>query len=257
MKVCQINKNNIFCLVIILTWFLALTTIVDAKYIPRRQKPPKDASISSGIRNECDANIILLAPQLYVGQTTSSRPTFVWYLVNSKNSLDNYEVAFSLFEILPDKTKKILGQLEEFQTQKGIIKKSLAQNIPDLQFGKTYLWQVAVKCNNNFDYNIATAEIEIVKISSSLQRDLANAKTGDRQSQLYAEAGFWYDALRLSLQSGRIENFALIDDLIQAEQNMFLEKTDRYNRVKIQEYLQKKIESLKKINNELDNVQTL
>ncbi|PSB01862.1 DUF928 domain-containing protein [Merismopedia glauca] len=185
------------CIVLLSLVFLSLNAgIAEAKYKPKGQKPPKDSSISTGTRSGCDTQITLLAPQVYVGQTSSTRPKLVWNL-SSNSSTDEdktYDLILTIFEILPDKRKIMRVKPIEFQARAGIVQQSLTGEQVDLEVGKTYLWQVASPCSGG-NYNVHEAEIEVTAMPSELKKRLLAVKDPVTKANLYAEEGYWYEAL--------------------------------------------------------------
>jgi hypothetical protein len=191
------------CIVVLSLVALSLSAgIAEAKYKPKGQKPPQGSSISTGTRSGCDTKITLLAPQVYVGQTASTRPKLVWDL-SSNVSTDRdrtYDLILTVFEILPDKRKIMRGKPIEFQARAGIVQQSLIEGQVDLEVGKSYLWQVATPCRGG-NYNVHEAEIEVMAIPSDLKKRLLAVKDPVTRANLYAEEGYWYEALAETMPS--------------------------------------------------------
>ncbi|WP_235623034.1 DUF928 domain-containing protein [Tolypothrix sp. PCC 7601] len=74
---------------------------------------------------------------------------FVWYISTSQN------VQFRLFEFDSAKSVKQIGKVQEIPTIVGINQLKLPLNYPELIVGKSYLWQIAITCNNNTIINHA------------------------------------------------------------------------------------------------------
>ncbi|MGB3651388.1 MAG: DUF928 domain-containing protein, partial [Rivularia sp. (in: cyanobacteria)] len=108
----------------------------------RRREPPGDYSRAGGSRG-CPGEAIpltVLAPNTFVGKTTSVRPTFSWFVSKAQPT------EFRLFELAGKSTPKIIGNPIKLQSKSGINKLSLPQKQVALTVGKKYLWQVSIDC---------------------------------------------------------------------------------------------------------------
>ncbi len=191
------------------------------RFVPPVTKNPR-TSQGAGSRGGCEQSSIpaedlvtLLIPSKdYIGQTTSSHPTFFWYLSQPVSlpmqfTLRESGVSQPLYQKQIDSPKPGIIQLEIPKDRKGLVA------------GKSYGWSVTLVCNakrpsvNPFFYSW----IERVPTTPALEQKLAltnsNSNTatqmllsekssGDRNSLLkamrerasiYAQAGLWYDAL--------------------------------------------------------------
>lgn len=188
-------KLYLFFASLIAMLLFAFIPIALAGYVPpREQKSPSDYSKLGGSRNEkCstanDIPLTIIAPQAYVGQTVSTAPTFVWFVGN------NSETEFRIFEFISDKKVEQIGQtIKQQADSSGVIKLSLAQENIKLTVGKKYLWQLKTTCTNDTS-EIQKAEFEVVEMSSDLAKALSTKIDSYEKANLYAEEGFWYDAL--------------------------------------------------------------
>lgn len=187
----------------VLSLSLAATLPALAQYDPgSNQVPPSGNTTSSGSRGGCE-NIeglppTVLAPLKHVGQTISVHPTFAWFVPDTKP----FPMEFSLFELAKDGSFKKLVQKLEFVSSPGIMKLSLKENPPGLVVGQRYFWQVKISCNPNHPSSdlVASAEIQVVELPPTLKTALSATKNRQEMSNLYAEAGIWYDALREALE---------------------------------------------------------
>jgi hypothetical protein len=201
MLIQQVNyKLYLFFAISIAMLLFAFIPIALAGYVPsRNQKPPSDYSKLGGSRDEkCLTDngipLTILAPQAYVGQTVSTAPTFIWFVDNKS------EIEFWIFEFISDKKVKQIGQTIKKQAgSSGVIKLSLAQENIKLTVGKKYLWQLKTTCTNDTS-EIQKAEFEVVEMSSDLVKVLSTKSDSYEKANLYAEAGFWYDALDEALK---------------------------------------------------------
>lgn len=209
---------NIFTL----SLFMAVTPAAIADYSPgpnqKRATDKSSRSTSPRGGKECLEDrvaLTVLAPQTYIGQTTSSHPTFAWFVSNSN------EIEFKLFEFdSKEKLKQISTQIQKRQTSSGINKLSLPENQPGLVVGKKYIWQLTINCG--LENLTQRREFMIIQMPAELSSNLSTAKDNVEKAKLYAKAGYWYDALAEALkfpndQKSRKEVSILLQDLAQSE----------------------------------------
>ncbi|MDF5726753.1 MAG: DUF928 domain-containing protein [Rhizonema sp. PD38] len=178
-----------------LSLLLAVVPTAIAEYRPpRTQKTPTDYSKSGGVRGcpEDKIPLTILAPQKYVGETTSVHPTFAWFVSKS------YDVSFRLFEFDQNGEPKDLIKPVSIQKSSGISNYSLPENQPALIIGKKYLWQVSIRCPQG-DL-IQAAEFTVKQTLSTLSNQFLTRKDGLQKLDLYAEASLWYNALEEALK---------------------------------------------------------
>ena len=208
----------------VLSLSLTVTTTAVAKYNPPPdQRPPGGYTTSSGSRGVCGVSggtpLTVLAPQRHVGQTTSTHPTFAWFVPDSKP----LPMEFILYKYSPGSAPKLVHKIE-LRSSPGIMNLTLPEDKPDLTVGQRYLWQVAILCNSNHPSSdlVARAEIEVVQVPPALKRALAT-KNRLEMADLYAEAGLWYDALREALEPAKDARLgevasSLLEDLAELEE---------------------------------------
>ncbi|HLP91403.1 MAG TPA: DUF928 domain-containing protein [Nostocaceae cyanobacterium] len=212
-------KNYKFCQLVtigITSLILASTTVARAEYKPPRgQRPPTTRTTTTGGRGGCETNgeisLQLLAPQNHVGQTTSTHPTFAWFVPDSKP----LPMEFRLYKYNLNREPQIQQQVQ-MQSQYGIMTLTLPKNKPGLEVGKRYLWQVIILCNPNQPANdlFAMAEIEVVKMPKRVFL-VRNSRTN---INILAAAGLWYDALGEALRLGQKDViYSLLNDLAALE----------------------------------------
>jgi hypothetical protein len=125
-----------------------------------------------------------------------------------------YELKFKLYKLTAQKPRQLVYETQ-LQTQPGIMQLTLPQDQFGLTIGERYEWQVIMICDPNSPSQsaVASAEMEAVALPAALKPQLAVDRNS---SQVYAEAGFWYDALAAALQSDsttRPATIALLEDL--------------------------------------------
>lgn len=177
--------------------FLGFTAPAVAKNTIR-YKPPtlpgpvRTAGTGSRTMN-CDmdktATLLPLVPDGHIGQTVADRPPLLWYVSGAKS------VEVSLVE--PGVAKPIFEQTVKIQ-KPGIVQVNFPASAPALKPDKEYRWSVSVVCNpkrRTQDIAYTQAFIKRLPLSAQLKQQLASAKSDRERSQIYAEAGLWYDAL--------------------------------------------------------------
>lgn len=166
-----------------------------AKKAKKRRKPPGDYSRSGGSRG-CPGEVVpltVLAPNTFVGETISVRPTFAWYISKS------LATEFRLFELRQGKAPKRVGSPIKFTSTSGINKFSLPQNQPSLTVGKSYIWQVSMNCPDG--PFIQRAEFSVVNKPFGLDGKLFRANSNSRKAYIYAEQDLWYEAIGEALKN--------------------------------------------------------
>lgn len=205
----------------ILTGSLAIATGALAEYKPpANQNPPSSRTTSTvarsgGCQGQGGTTLTALAPNSHVGQTSSPRPTFAWFVPDSQS----YPLEFRLYQYEPsgDRTKI---QAINLQSQPGIMTLSLPEAQLELTVGQRYRWQVVLLCNPNrpSEALVAEADIDVVEMPSALAGELAAKHNSLEKAALYAESGLWYDALGEALQpTARTTLQSLLVDLASIE----------------------------------------
>ncbi|OKH38053.1 hypothetical protein NIES2119_10845 [[Phormidium ambiguum] IAM M-71] len=222
----------------ILTLLLSVVSEAYAGYkAPSTQRAPGGRTSSSGTRGGCLGSaklpLIALAPQQHIGQTTSTHPTFAWFVPDSSE----LKMLFSLYEYSANGNIKMVKQVN-LKTSPGIMKFSLPKDSPGLTIGKKYLWQIAIICNENYPSNdlVTRAELEVVQLQSNVKTLLDTVKDPFQKVDIYANAGLWYDALDEALktdnnlQSRKVVT-SLLEDLAQIEKSNDLREIATTSRI--------------------------
>jgi hypothetical protein len=168
---------------------------------PRGQNPAKT------VRNDCPevpAPVTALAPSdrepstnvtLVWGQTTAQRPTLWFYLPYSRQ--DGNLPTHLIIQTDLGKEKKWRFSLPP---QPGIVAISLPQEMP-LEAGKPYRWILEVECGRK-GVDDVYGWIQFTPPSTNLAQKLKLAGPV-QQAVLYAENGYWYDAINQLAQLQR------------------------------------------------------
>ncbi|MEP0873907.1 DUF928 domain-containing protein [Trichocoleus desertorum AS-A10] len=219
---------------LILTLSIGIAPMALAKYRPpKRPSAPKETMPRTSRGDSCDRSaagkLTPLVPFSHIGQTSSQRPTFVWFVPDRTP----YSLQFRLFT----RTGQPLYRTE-MQSQPGIMSVALPPNLLQLTIGQAYKWQVVLVCNPNVPSKnvVVAAELEVVKPAASLQTQLAAAPAPQQQSDLYAEAGLWYDAIKAALKvSQTAQNqtavLDLLDSLATSEAQPLKDWSDRLKQI--------------------------
>lgn len=188
---------------------------------PRNATRPVQVSTTTGTRTGCSARtgaLTAIAPQQHVGQTTSVYPTFVWFMPDEKP----YLMEFELYEVVaPRRTKLVMRQ--SLQSQFGLMQLTLPKDKGPLVAGKQYVWQAIAYCNKNRPSSalVAKAELVVQTPATGLAAGLTTTLDPLTRVERYAEAGFWYDAMREAMlvqgPKGKAVRESLLRDLISLE----------------------------------------
>ena len=181
---------------------IALSFLIVQPYIARAEyKPPMQQSTYSGPgtttgrRGGCASNagasLTALAPRQHVGQSVATHPTFIWYVPDQ----DPLPLEFQLYE--QSSTCDLLIHAIQLQSLPGLMQWSLPSDQPGLAVGQRYIWQVVMFCDLNRPSSalVARAELDVIAMPSSFAVTLASTQDPTQRADLYANAGFWYDAL--------------------------------------------------------------
>ena len=172
------------------------------QFTPRRPSAPRSPTTTTGVRGGCsqktDATVTLFAPKTFVGETSSTHPTFVWFVPDAQS----YSIEFRIYQYGADDKQQIVQQAT-FQSSAGIMQWTLPSDQPGLASGQRYRWQVICLCDPNYPSSalVDDAEFEVVPMPSNLTQTLAMASDPAAKASLYASAGLWYDAIAQTLIS--------------------------------------------------------
>jgi Domain of Unknown Function (DUF928) len=133
--------------------------------------------------------IISLIPKQKFGLTFSERPKFFWYI--SESTSQNAEF------LLLDRNDNLVYETRfPLPKKAGIFAFTLPDNAPTLKVSNQYHWYLSVNSNSDQIDDTVNLEgwVERIKPDINLQIKLSKLKP-QYQSEVYAEAGIWYDAL--------------------------------------------------------------
>ena len=170
-------------------------------YQPPAGDPPSGPVVSSGTRDSCGENyeipLTVLAPTQHVGQTATTTPTLAWFVPTT----DTYRIKLSLYTINENQTPELLQQIQYVESASGIVSFTLPEEEFQLNLGQRYLWEVNLACipDSPTYSQLFISELDIQEPSAALISALAVAQTPLERAEVYAGAGYWYDALREAL----------------------------------------------------------
>lgn len=148
----------------------------------------------------------------YFGLTVTEQPTLLFDVAGTAQ----YSGAPVYFEIL-ELNKQGAGSEVVYSTDFNLPTKPGVISVPTnvvLEEGKSYLWYMEMTCNPNTS-NAETAgiygSIERVTATEDLSRQLNIAKTPEDRSQVYGEAGIWFNALDTLAQARMEEDTPELD----------------------------------------------
>jgi hypothetical protein len=143
-----------------------------------------------------------LTPSKVWGLTANDRPTLWFYIPYSQASISRID--FTLKNRDSSAGKLIYQTSIKPHEQAGIINFSLPKTSSPLAIDKLYQWQVKLTMKPQPDpKKVTSSKAEEISVTGWIQRASLNKKLSDliarstpnQQAALYAENGFWYDAL--------------------------------------------------------------
>ncbi|MGG6266925.1 DUF928 domain-containing protein [Leptolyngbya sp. AN03gr2] len=139
---------------------------------------------------------IVLSSRTYLGLTTQARPTFWVYLPSTRAKI----LEFSLF----DRQRKGVYQTQiAIENKSGLVKITLPETAPALDFNQAYNWTVALVCNpkRRTEDWVVGGWIQRQAPTVQFQQKLNLAITDLDRAKLYAQSQFWYDAISVLINS--------------------------------------------------------
>lgn len=217
----MLTKTIIFSLSFTACLFSAFTSQVIAslgRYVPYKEDRghivEQRRSVGSGTRSECEIafpqnSITLLVPEqkvvhrtakskpkLYLNSTVDSRIPIKFALVNSQTTETVMETSI--------KPKLGINTIE-LPTQTKLEKENL------------YLWYVAIPCKGSSQYqDTLTSSVQYKPATFTVANQLEKAKNSAKVVNIYAENGYWYDALEASMMIKDPENPSSIKRLLES-----------------------------------------
>jgi Domain of Unknown Function (DUF928) len=127
------------------------------------------------------------------GITANEHPTLWFYIPYAQNSISRID--FILIDGDNPTNKTVYKNAIQLPTQPGIVNFSLPQTSAPLAIDKLHQWELKITMKRQLDKEISVKGwIQRADLNSDLSEQIKQS-TPDRQAALYAENGFWYDAL--------------------------------------------------------------
>lgn len=202
-------------------------------------KTTTSAASRGGCLNKNNTELTAIAPYSHIGQTTSTHPTFAWFIPDG----EYFPLEFHLLEDTGKAKPKTIYK-QNLASSPGIMYLTLPKNQPDLAVGKKYRWQVVMRCTRYLAV-VAMAEMEVIAPTPEFETELSKTSGTARRADVYAQTGLWYDALKISLEAAEFQRAELQNKLIQ---ELIALETDSNN-----PSVQKQAEKLTKIGDRLHN----
>jgi hypothetical protein len=162
------------------------------KFVPKNRGLPGRRE-GGGTRGAClnsKGNLTAVMPISNSGLTTSSHPTFSWYVPETQPTIAE-------FILLDRNDQEIYQTTFQITGKAGIMSLTLPKttSMHSLQVGQQYRWKFSIACDTIDASNDMMTEgwIERVTLSSGLQSKLTGQSPAE-QASLYAAEGIWYDA---------------------------------------------------------------
>lgn len=176
-------------------------TAVRADYNPPEEEVPDGTTIANGSRTSCrleagDTVFTPLAPVTHLGKGDRQPEVFFYVPVTS-----DYRLDVGIFKAGEFKAGEFVTFTEKTASGAGIISVMLPE---PLEQGN-YQLQAAIACGDDEDYVAETiAYFALEAVTADLAKTLTEAELAT-QVDIYAEAGYWYDAFALADDPQKLE----------------------------------------------------
>ncbi len=188
------------CLTIAVAGNILWGAIVDnsataQKFVPKNRGLPGRRE-GGGTRGAClnsKGNLTAVMPISNSGLTTSSHPTFSWYVPETQPTMAE-------FVLLDRNDQEIYQTTFQITGNAGVMSLTLPNTttMATLKPDQQYRWKFSIACDNSDASNDMMTEgwVERVIPSSELKAKLSG-KSPAEQASLYAAEGIWYDAAQI------------------------------------------------------------
>lgn len=204
---------------------MANSLLGDYTSSPNAKRVDQTRNTSGGSRSDCqnpfpeekDSLTLLVPAEEVAHQTTTARPSFLFYA----KTTSNIPVEFTLVD--PDAGKTLVEKSISVEKQ-GYYEIALPKAI-DLKPEQIYLWHVAVPCANNKEsfWSVLRSSVEYVPPSVNLERELQNADSELEKVRIYLSNSVWYDAISLANRSRKGSSTKYLQQLL-TDANIFVSK---------------------------------
>lgn len=204
---------------LLLGLFLSIALPANAAYKPRPRRPPKGSITTPATRDNCNSQSLVvkpIAPQDHIAEFGQSPQTpmpltLAWSIANPQ-SATKLDLKVNLFRDLGS-TQALVATLPINPLANNRWSATLDQ---PLEPGR-YFWQLS-NCGSSI---APKQELDVSALPATVSQSIGKAQSPEERSQIYAESGFWYNALDEALRS---ESPQPLTDLLSDLQNF--EKID-------------------------------
>ena len=153
--------------------------------------------------------IELLAPDGHSGLTARATPTLYYYISRPVNLPIRVTIS------APGQPRPLIETSLPPPSAPGISGIRLSNLRVQLQIGVNYTWSVSVVVDPRAPSSdvVATATLMRAASDPALEATLLNAPP-TRRAALYAQAGFWYDAVDAAVEGENTDRHAALDNLL-------------------------------------------
>lgn len=134
---------------------------------------------------------VAVVPESNYGHTLESRPTFLVYLDNLPEDVNNF-----FFHIRDEHGDNVYGTFLPLPANTRILRVELPEDAPVLEVGELYKWAVAIPCSGDLQPDTPFVTGWIERVDSAVLVDGSFASELEAVYQ-YGQAGLWYDMIAL------------------------------------------------------------
>lgn len=159
-----------------------------------RPMVPEQSNAQTTAIQQRSIPITLLAPSNHVGKTSAVAPTLAWFVT----ATDPYRVRISLYILDADQSSELIHELEYIETSSGLVQYTVPTEQTTLQDGQRFFVELSIACKPEDDRFSPpfVAEVDVELPSAALKMALMQADTPGQKAELFAKAGYWFDAVR-------------------------------------------------------------
>ena len=193
---------------------LGSMTAVLADYAPPQEDVPDGTTIANGSRTSCrleagETVFTPLAPVTHLGKGDQPPEIFFYVPVTS-----DYRLDVGIFQ-----DGDFVTFTEKMSAGAGVISVML----PELLDQGQYQLQAAITCGSDSEYVAeATSYFTLENLSEDIASTLTDA-TPTEQAEIYAAAGYWYDAFSLATENQKLKFLGQLAAVETEEQRFNLE----------------------------------
>lgn len=184
--------------VILCVGILGQASSAFAKFKPKRGIGRSNQRIGLASRGGCaiaqDSKPLTAIVPTASGFTANEKPEFTWFMPQHTYPSTEFRLMAESDNGLEIVHRQVFDTLPKNQ----IVSYNLgAQQMPSLEAGKAYKWQVHLVCDPDMPSGNIFAEgwVEYEAPSVSLQQQLEHA-TGSQKANLWLENGYWYEGVQ-------------------------------------------------------------